>query len=70
MKQQYSSKTLPIFPQKNPSATPDLSYIFAKPKADNKSVKEQRICEALNGVGIFQINLGVLLNDYKTSNGF
>ena len=46
----------------------NLSYIFVRPNgAEKRSVKEAKLCEFLNLEGVFQINLGVVLNDYKIS---
>jgi len=50
------------------SGTPnnkDIEYIFVKQKPNIKmGVKESRIWESLNEIGIFQINPGVLFKDY------
>jgi len=65
MKNHYSSQSLD-YKLKKKAKTPssDIDYIFSKPKASHRCQKEQNISDALNDVGIFQINLGVLLHEY------
>ena len=46
----------------------DVEYIFVNPSTsspDLKSKKEQVIDSCLNGLGIFQVNISVALNEYK-----
>ena len=46
----------------------ELNYLFVQNELSAlkcKDTKEKKINEALDQVGIFQINLGVALNDYE-----
>ncbi|CAI2378357.1 unnamed protein product [Moneuplotes crassus] len=42
----------------------DIEYVFAKSKISGRSLQEKSISNALDTIGIFQINLGVVMKDY------
>jgi hypothetical protein len=72
MKNQWGStlgfKT-PAFAAKHNLSTPsskDIDYIFVKPAASKiKNEKERRIWENLDKLGVFQVNLNVILKEYS-----
>ena len=65
MKEHLSSCSLPEYKKTSSATQKDLSYIFHIPKVENKFPKEKKISEALNEIGIFQINIGILMKDYN-----
>lgn len=63
MRQFCSTKSVPVV-QSALTVPGDLSYIFAKPRGDESNFKEAAICDALNQIGIFQVNADILMKDY------
>ena len=54
--------------QKNSNLWNDVEYIFVNPANSSpkpKSKKELMIDSCLNDLGIFQVNIGVALKEYK-----
>lgn len=71
MKDQWSSKLgfkTPALSSKHQlltSSNKDIDYIFVKPLVMKiKSKKEKRISDELDKLGIFQVNLNVILKEY------
>ena len=43
----------------------DIDYLFVKPRETESNQTENSISKFLSEEGVFQINLGIVMNDYK-----
>ena len=67
MKDYWSTKTS-LLPSSHKEKAPkpnNLDYIFAQPNSAGKNKKEDEMNEFLNKIGIFQINIPVVMKEVK-----